>query len=415
MRHRARPDRCDTARPKLVARDTPVSADRVLARLELPASRPETLRRIEDAGLIAQGRVFLLSLEPIEAELGVRWHARQDMVWDAIEKALVKRMPPPDVFLRLSPTTVLAAVASVDSYDGQVLCADVLRSILTFFLGRSLDDDLGISRVSSLGDDGLTAEPVNLSAPRPKSVEASQAVPTRSYGNTAGLEAMNRPQISGLQSEHHGTLMINHRIVPVWRLEQHLIGAYALSETLSVRADLLSDSDREKVALAAMASVMPLLENFRDGGGALALFLPCAFSVISARRPRLALLSQCARVSDIMRRAVILQIGGIHAGAPSGLIRETMAMIKPFVHALTVEVADNAETQTAFREAAFNGLAINGSGLTKAQLEIVIRSGRRRTPNIMVRDAPTTLDPEWLRACGASHVSWIPSSNQPPL
>ena len=383
-----------------------------LARLELPTSRSDRLQRIEDAGLVAQGRVFLLSLDPIRAQLGPRWPAREDMVWEAIEKALVKRMPPPDVFLRLNPTTVLAAVASVDSYDGQVLCADVLRSILTFFLGRSADEDLGILRVSSLGGDGLTAEPVNLSAPKPKNVDVSQGEPIRACGATAGFAAMGRPQVSELQSDHHGTVQISHQIVPVWRLEQHLIGAYALSETLSVRADHLSDSDREKVALAATAAAMPILEHFRDAGGALALFLPCAFSVISARRPRTALLSLCAGVSEIMRSVVVLQVQGINAGVPLGLVRETVAMIKPFVRAITVEVADNAETQTVFREAAFNGLAINGSSLTRAQLEPVIRMGRRRTPNIMVRDAPSTLDPDWLRACGASHVSWIPPAVQ---
>lgn len=197
-------------------------------------------------------------------------------------------------------------------------------------------------------------------------------------------------------------------------MDQNLIGAYALNETLSVKADLLSDSDREKVALAAMAAAMPILEDFRDAGGALALILPCAFSVISARRPRLALLSLCAGVSDVMRGVVVLQIEGIHAGVPPGLVRETVAMIKPFVRALTVAVADNIETQTAFREAAFNGLAVNGSGLTKIQLETVIRLGRRRTPNIIVRDVPGTLDPDWLRACGASHVSWLPPAVESP-
>ena len=390
-----------------------MSEQNPLARLELPTSRSDRLQRIEDAGLVAQGRVFLLSLEPIRAQLGPRWPAREDIVWDAIEKALVKRMPPPDVFFRLNPTTVLAAVASADGYEGQVLCAEVLRSILTFFLGRSVESDLGISRVSSLADDGLTAEPVNLSAPRPNTGDVSHGEPARPCDATVLLAAMGRPQVSELQSDRHGTVMISHQVVPVWRMDQNLIGAYALRQTLSVRADLLSDPDREKVALAAMAAAMPILEDFRDAGGALALILPCEFRVISARRPRLALLSLCAEVSDIMRVVVVLQIEGIHAGVPSGLVRETMAMMKPFVHATIVAVADNVETQTAFREAAFNGLAVNGSSLTMAQLETVIRLGRRRTANIMVRDAASTLDADWLRACGASHVSWIPPVVQP--
>lgn len=132
---------------------------------ELGTSRGDRLSRISEAGLVNEGRVFLLSLESIRVELGDRWLAREAAVWEALERALAKRMPAPDVFIRINATTVLAAIASTDAYDGQVRCAEVLGSVLTYFLGRSRDEDIGISRVSSLDDMALTAEPVDRVAP----------------------------------------------------------------------------------------------------------------------------------------------------------------------------------------------------------------------------------------------------------
>ena len=86
----------------------------------LGATRADQLARIAEAGLMQQGRVFLLSLDAIRLELGPRWEGRHELIWDTLNRALTKRMPPPDVFVRINDATVLAAIVSVDPYSGQV-------------------------------------------------------------------------------------------------------------------------------------------------------------------------------------------------------------------------------------------------------------------------------------------------------
>ena len=105
----------------------------------LSASRKEQLQRISDAGLVAQRGAFLLSLEPIKAQIGQRWSHRSEGFWEEVERAFTKGMPPPDFFVHLNDTTGLVAVAPGDRYEGQVRCVGDLGSLLSFFLGRTTD------------------------------------------------------------------------------------------------------------------------------------------------------------------------------------------------------------------------------------------------------------------------------------
>jgi len=374
----------------------------------LGVSRSDQLERLNDAGLIAQGRVFLLSLQPVKDQLGTRWANRQELVWETVERALVKRMPAPDVFVRINEIMILAAVASTDSYEGQVMCAEVLRSVLAFFLGRAVESDVGISRVSGIGPNGLIADPVDLTAPAPVARPSQAASPAR---KATPPDRWKPPlagrRISGLiTTERNGDLSLDIEIVPVWRLDHEIIGAYALRPHLPIRPEFLTDADREAINSQILEALIPILREYQTHGAAFALMLPVAFSVISVRRSRLAMIGQCADVADLMRRVVILEIEGMNAGVPAGLVGETAAMIRPFAKALTVVVQDNAETQTAFREAAFHGLAIDAARGSAKAIETLIRSARRRTPNVMVHDAPDGFTADWLKACGASHVSW---------
>jgi len=79
----------------------------------LGAARGDQLARISEAGLMQQGRVFLLSLDAIRLELGPRWVGRHDLIWDTLHRALTKHMPPPDVFVRIDDATVQAVVAQI--------------------------------------------------------------------------------------------------------------------------------------------------------------------------------------------------------------------------------------------------------------------------------------------------------------
>ena len=383
----------------------------------LGASRADQLARIEEAGLIKQGRVFLLSLDAIRQELGPRWPTRSEIVWDTMHKALVKRMPVPDIFIRIDDATILAAVASVDAYEGQVRCAEVLGSTLAFFLGRNADSDIKISRVSGLSANALACEPVNLSAPPPPRPVPVEAVvpPGARNGERWKPPLAGRNVTAPFTSLEKGTVPMRFEIVPVWRLDQGIISAYAIRRRLPARLDSYSDHDRELMDHALIDLLLPLLEEYRREGGVFALIAPGSFSSAAARRPRLDLVDRCGPVLDVMRQAVMMEIDGLGAGVPSGRIREMASMMKPFFRVLTACVRDPAEADAITRDYAFNGLAIDAEHLNTAKLETLIRSLRRWTPNLVVHAIPQGTDEERLRALGVSHVTYREAMAHPGI
>ena len=70
------------------------------------AGTEEALVRFNDDALLASGKVNLISLEAVEAQLGARWPLRQDQVYDVTAKVLHRGVGTQGVFLRVSATDV---------------------------------------------------------------------------------------------------------------------------------------------------------------------------------------------------------------------------------------------------------------------------------------------------------------------
>ena len=382
---------------------------------ELSGSRAEQLQRINDAGLVAQGRVFLLSLEPIKIQIGARWPSRSEVIWDAVERALAKSMPPPDVYVRLNDTSVLVAVASVDSYEGQVRCVEVLRALLSHFLGRSADADVALSRISSIADGEISADQVDIAAPPKPPLAPLAPVAPDAPQRSPELwvpPLTERVSTGTLSLTHYGEAAYHIDVVPVWRLDLETISAYAVRLTLPVGMDRLSDRDRETLTALTIDHTLPILADYRREGGTFAIIVPMSFSALSARRPRLALLTRCTPFKDIMQRAVIAELTDLDAGIPSGLIRETAAMIKPFFRVLTANVSTSADVSTVYREAAFHGLALRWRSRHIDELAAVLRTGGRRTRNLIVHRVPDDVSADDLKQMGASHLTWNTGENR---
>lgn len=372
----------------------------------LGASRRDQLDRIVEAGLVTQGRVFALSLEPVRASLGDRWVHKREHIWEAAERALEKRMPPPDVFLRVDDTTFLAAVASVDTYEAQVRCADVLRGLLSFFLGRSADDDVVLTRVAALDGHALLCEAVDLLA-QPRSFAPAQAeTDARPRSPEDWSPPLGGRRVSTrIATASDDPAEVDLEITPVWRLDHGVIGAYRINRIWrSLRPP--STAQAEAVDHATIDFLLPILEEYRREGGIFAVIAPLDLGVVMPARPRLGLISRWSEAADVMRRVVILEIEGADAGAPTGRIGETAAMLSPFFHSVMLQVSDQKIASVALREHAFSGVTIDAAKLkVRGRLGGLIGAVRRFTRNIMLLNAPAGLSDPVLKTAGVTHAT----------
>ena len=372
---------------------------------QLGSSRRNQLDRVIEAGLAAQGRVFALSLEPVKLLLGDRWEARRDHIWDAAERTLERRLPPPDVFMRVDDITFVAAVASRDAYDGQVLCADILRGLLSFFLGRNADDDVVLKRVASLDGGGLQCVQIDPFAPRPPtSSQDTPPAPSRGPEDwtppLAGRRHMALVQTASLEP-----VEVAFEIVPVWRLDTESIGAFRIARDVANPA-ALSPAQLEAVDRATVDFLLPLLDEYRREGGVFALIAPLSFPTLALGRTRLSLIQQWAPVADLMRQAVILEMQDVDAGVPTGRTGETAAMMAPFFRGLMVGIDTVTAAAKALSEYPFSGAVVDGDRLSAPTLlGRLIRAARKATRNILLVNGPPGLDEESLRRAGVTHVA----------
>ncbi|MDQ1154486.1 hypothetical protein [Brevundimonas sp. SORGH_AS_0993] len=373
----------------------------------LGAGRTEQLERIAQAGLVRQGRVFLLSFDAIRKELGDRWPNREEIVWQTFERDLARALPPPDQFLRLNETTIIAAIASADAYAGQVKCAEVFRQVLAFFLGRNQDSDLSMARVSSLTAQAVVAEQIDPAAPPPPP-------PPPAATNERAAAAWPTNWIPPLESRRTRTTFVTERdgpadidlwVSPVWRLDLGLVGAYAVRRGLPRGLETFTDRDLSAIDLGVADFLEPIMQDYRRNGAAFAIFCPFTFTTMSARGSRLRLLDRCAPFIEVMGKAVVLEIDGLRLGAPDSRISDTLSMCRPFGRVRMVSIHDPQSSEILWADHGAGGVALDADGFTQRQAEAAAARVRKRRSNILVHAVPPTWSRDSLAANGVTHIT----------
>lgn len=372
----------------------------------LGAARRDQLDRIVEAGLVSQGRVFALSLEPVRLSLGDRWPQKREQIWDAAERALEKRLPPPDVFLRVDDTTFLAAVASANPYEAQVRCAEVLRSLLSFFLGRSADDDVVLTRVAALNGQALLCERVDLFAPPVPPVVVEGDIVARPRVPEDWIPPLGgRRTSTAIHTDGDKPVTVDFEVVPIWRLDRGIISAYRINRAWRGQRPPTT-AQAEAVDQATLEVLLPILEEYRREGGIFAVIAPLNFGVVMPARPRLGLISRWAEAADLMRQVVILEIEGVDTGVPEGRVGETAALLAPCFHGVILKVSDQKVASNTLGEYAFNGVTIDPARLSNRNgLGGLICAVRRFTRNVLLLNAPSGLTDAVLKMAGVSHVT----------
>src|SRR5690606_13684689 len=380
------------APPAWAERDRGCDASDATRHAPSPRAR---LDRIRAAGLVERGSVFVLSLEPIREQSGEKWSARKEQIWERTERALAAKLPVEDVYLRADDVSFVVAVASCSTYEGQVRCVSVLREIMAHFLGRHGDDDIQLSRVTSVSGDDLVGEAVDVAAtPAPRHDSASAAP-----APTSGAVAPGRwnPPLAGRSYAAPFTNLrgvaveMELQIVPVWCLRRGVVSSYAIRRAYPYLQQPTSDFDQEAADVQTVLRMAGILQEYRRCGGAFALHVPIHFSTAASRRSRVNLLGLCAEVLPLMRQAVIFEIENVD-GVPFGRLQEAVSMCSPFAREVTVGVREGERLNPFIRDCGLSGISITAgaASTTMSSLRYLIARSRRMTPNMVVHNLDPT-------------------------
>lgn len=378
-----------------------------LSRLGL--SKHDRLERVLAAGLIERRSVFVLSLAPIREQWGLKWEARKEQIWERTERSLSARLPVEDMRLRIDDVSIVVAVASCPAYEAQVRCVSVLREIVTHFLGRANDDDIRLSRVTSVSGDDLIGRAIDVSVPpgrrRPPAALGGTIAPADTEGSP--------PKLSGRTyaapfASRGDDIDMKLQIVPVWCLRRGLISSYALRRTFPRLQQPAIDYDQEASDVQTVLRMVETLREFQQSGCAFALHVPLHFATAASRHSRVGLLGLCADILPLMRQVVIFELETVDSGLSFRRLQEAVSMCAPFARAIMIGVREGVRLSPCLSGCGFSGVAIAARAAppTLSGLRHLIARSRQLTPNVVVHDVDAGTGVEsHLARLGASHMT----------
>lgn len=282
------------------------------------------------------GKMQLLQLDEIRAEMGDRWQELAAKVYDIAEQVMSRRLAPTDVFAPYEDGSYLLLFAELDEEEARLKAAAIAREIHDRLLGelaRALVPTIG-AFVTSLA--AVTAS----SAGPPTLMQLDQALVAQE--NVApppdsAMQAELRHRLGEVGISYRPTLFAPRGMIPIFgawalRLDQaniihHGAAAYpahdppvafeidraVLQLAIKDARDLLGKSVRALVTVP-----LRLLSLIDHGGGQL--------------------VDLCRAQPPAVRRLMVIELFGLLPEAPTKRLEEGVTALQPFCRAVTVTV-----------------------------------------------------------------------------
>lgn len=287
-----------------------------------------TLEHLQTAGLVAQGRVNIISLQAIADQLGRRWAARRGLVHDHVERSLERQFGGQGLFRRVSDTDYVVCQPEASTLAGQARCLNCLREILHHFLGVAQIADLRVHAITRISSEGIYGEPLDVAAVEAADRTEIDATPTvatdrwspfvTSSGQRVRVSCALEPVILLKASSKIGYRLV--RLVLEMPSDRPLSAAEQRS---------LSRADIQRIDFATIAWGLDRLRAEGRRARCSSLVLPVSYTTLSSREGRAIVVELFRRAQATVRHGVICEIGDIE-GVPTGALTAAAAVIRPF-------------------------------------------------------------------------------------
>ncbi|MDB5322255.1 MAG: hypothetical protein JWN40_3886 [Phycisphaerales bacterium] len=124
----------------------PDSAARRITSVDLAAA----IDQFSDVGLLTEGKINLIALDAIVERLADRWAMRRAQIHDYVDRFIQRRLGPEGYHLRISETDFLICQPDLGRFAGQAACLQILREVLTYFIGDATQADHCVHQVTKV-------------------------------------------------------------------------------------------------------------------------------------------------------------------------------------------------------------------------------------------------------------------------
>jgi hypothetical protein len=333
---------------------------------------------LDDPAAIAGGNLIIITVEAIKERAPSRWHLKQDTVWEFTERQFQKDFPKTDVIRRLNDTDYLVAQANASGHAAQHRATNLLRTVVTFFLGSSSPAQLKVLTVKSMADGAYETEALTIEqiealsgpAPEPAPVEVSPR-----------LEQAHPPTQFKVSVEADRHLEVLVLIEPIWNISKQAIASYYIRPNIfevrngqyeSISETALSIRDMLEVDLIILRNSARVIVEALAAGYTFALHIPISFRSLRSTSCR-ATLSRYLPTIAILRKYIIFCIVGVPDGAPRGLLAEAASAFKQYANGVVMLASTMNEEPKRWLGLGLSAVAVDLIGEDQSGPEFMAR------------------------------------------
>ncbi|WGM45348.1 hypothetical protein KOAAANKH_00210 [Brevundimonas sp. NIBR10] len=365
--------------------------------------------------LLIEGKVNLIALDAIVERLGTRWGPRRDQIHDHVDRRIQRRLGSQGYHLRVSDTDILICQPDLGRYAGQAACLQILREILTHFIGEATQADDCVHQVTKVTTSEIQARRVESSE-----VERGALLEHEASKRAHPSPTLNRwtPFVSsdGRQLEVIGKLEPVFELKSFGRIGHRLTrqvvvtGADDTLTTAMVRR--LSSSDILRIDLATAAIGMSSLRALPDGERQPSLIMPVSYTSLSSQRGRAEIARLLVEAKGLVSRGVICQIGDIE-GVPQGALLQAVSLIQPYCLFVVAKLEHNpptSDTLSQLKRSGVQALSIEcparvGDTACPIWMKRTIEAARRLVRSTLLYGLPSPVHAAVAADLGATHAS----------
>jgi EAL domain-containing protein (putative c-di-GMP-specific phosphodiesterase class I) len=296
------------------------------------AQRQALIEKVLAEGVNHAGHVLVISVQSIRDRAGERWPMRQESVIEFAEREFGKTFDSSDQFVVLEDARFLLVQANTPPLAAQGRAMNLLREILTFFLGGVSPEDMRISRVTALCDGELQQEPMTRA-----DFEAAETASAMTEAEGAVAVPIEAP-VSAKTPRNVPPFDLLFITQPVWSLRKKAIVTYRLKPLIFTNAPdgapMPTDLSRATTAQIIQIDLCVLDEAFQTfeqspSGARFGLHVPLHLATLNSTGGSQAVLKRLHAARMETTRRLIIELHGLDDGVPHSVLDKAVSILRP--------------------------------------------------------------------------------------
>lgn len=297
-----------------------------------------------------RGQVQLVSVTAIREAVGDRWPRHQPLVEDFVTRAFARNASEDDLIVRVNDTDFLLIQPSRTPMGALSRSSVLLRETLTFFLGAAEAENINISVVDRIGDEGLEATRVTgdqlEAAAAERTGDLAQSRDGSAPWERFGVARPPRKMIA-VKRPGQGDIQAMFYLDPVWHVAKEAVVSFVVR---TVAVQHLASGEVEPVDVAGLTSsgaaaltiqrlifLGELLGDEDRPGPSIVIHVPVSMNALSYSGTRTAVLGELRRlVKGDRRDRLIIELNHVPEGVPESRLSEVIAQVRSYARGVLV-------------------------------------------------------------------------------